>query len=154
MTNAKPEYCSRRRRADWRRSVPPSLSRRWLRRDRLSSLRSAIAQAEARAGTVSAVPLSEALAKAIERHKAAIAAFATCGNRDAAIDAAGVAERAARWELATLPCESVEEFLAKLRYLLEDERRACGEIAFFEDYGCVVVAVDAHFNPANYKEEA
>ena len=98
--------------------------------------------------------ISDALAKAIERHRVAIAAFAICGDRDAAIDAAGDAERAARWELATLPCESVEEFLAKLRYLLEDERRACGEIAFFEDYGCVVVAVDAHLNPANYKEEA
>jgi hypothetical protein len=102
---------------------------------------------------IAGAPISEALAKAIERHRAAIAAFAICGDRDAAIDAAGVAERAARWELATLPCESVEGFLAKLRYLLEDERRACGEIAFFEDYGCVVVAVDAHLNPANYKEE-
>jgi hypothetical protein len=112
-----------------------------------------VAGLPALAGANSAAPISDALAQAIERHRAALVAFDTCGDNDAEIDATGATERAARWELATLPCESLEDFFGKLRYLLEEECGVCDGIDFFENYGSVVVEVDAHFNPANYIEE-
>jgi hypothetical protein len=98
-------------------------------------------------------PLSDALTQAIARHKAARDAFLTCGDSDAAIDATGAVERAARWELSTLPCDTVNDLLGKLLYLIDDERRDWGEPEFYDSFGCVVVAVDAFLNPSDYASE-
>jgi len=100
-----------------------------------------------------AAPLSAALVQAIARHKASRDAFLTCGDSDAEINATGAIEREARWELSILPCHSVNDLLGKLRYLIDDERRDWGEPEFHESFGCVVVAVDAFLNPADYASE-
>jgi hypothetical protein len=113
----------------------------------IASLHAAIAHAEAPAPS-----MSTALAQAIERHKAAWAAFDPC-ETDAEMNAAAAVEHEAIWDLAVLPCGSVEDLLGKLRYLVEAERRLDSDLHLLVAFGSVGIAVDAHFNPADYVEE-
>jgi hypothetical protein len=94
---------------------------------------------------VAGAPMSQALAQAIQRHKAALAAFDFIGDTDAEVDAAGDVARAALFDLATLSCVSDAELIQKLRYLIEYERECLEEPSFFDAFG--PVAVDLHLNP-------
>lgn len=64
-----------------------------------------------------AAPLSDMLAQAIERHKAAWDIWWAADGDDALNAANGPANRAL-WNLAETPCASDAEFVAKLRHLL------------------------------------
>lgn len=98
------------------------------------------------AGAVSAAPMSEPLAKAIERHKVAQAAMeAAYGPEDLSRHLCD-AETAALDELAETPCLSDAEFMEKLRYLLRHETAVWGEPNMRHDFGSVLVALDTHFN--------
>ena len=114
------------------------------------SLARAIAQTEGGNAVAGSAPMSEALAQAIERHKAALAAVNMCGDSDAEIDAACEIERQALSEIVLTPCASDSELMSKLRYLIAYECRNGWPIIaeqLFEDFGSIVVAVDAHLNP-------
>jgi hypothetical protein len=118
-----------------------------------ASLRAAIAQAEsdrARAGAISAVPLSEVLARAIERHRAAWAIYEAGYDPDDE-DAFDVLVRAADGRLADLvatSCANDAELLAKLRYLHAYEKSMIrGRLFDIADHGSIPAALDVHFNP-------
>jgi hypothetical protein len=96
-----------------------------------------------------AAPLSEPLAAAIKRHKAAWAA--RCENRDDSdevVDRLCNIERDALDDLVALPVANDAELLAKLRYLLAYERELTGGTPPMNaEWLSVVVALDLHFNP-------
>lgn len=113
-----------------------------------ASLRSAIAQAEsdrARAGAI-----SDALAQAIDRHRAAWAAYEAGYDPDNE-DAFGALVSAADGSLADLvamPCANDAELLAKLRYLHAYEKSMIRGRPFdIADHGSIPAALDVHFNP-------
>jgi hypothetical protein len=117
-----------------------------------ASLRAAIAQAEgdkALAGAVSTVPLSEALAQAIERHRAAWAAYEAGYDEDNE-DAFSALVSAADGPLADLvaaSCANDSELLAKLRYLHSYEKSLIRGRPFdIADHGSIPAALDVHFN--------
>jgi hypothetical protein len=115
-----------------------------------ASLRSAIAQAETRAGAISAVPLSDALAQAIKRHRAAWETYEAGYDEDNE-DAFGALVSAADGTLADLvamPCANDADLLAKLRYLHAYEKSLIRGRPFdIADHGSIPVALDVHFNP-------
>jgi hypothetical protein len=115
-----------------------------------ASLRGAIAQAEARAGAISAVQLSEAIAQAIERHRTAWAAYEAGYDEDNE-DAFDALVRAADGPLADLiatPCANDAELLAKLRYLHAYEKSLIRGRPFdIADHGSIPAALDVHFSP-------
>jgi hypothetical protein len=102
------------------------------------------------AGTVSDLPLSEELAAAFARHKAAQAAYDACDeDDDEGHDRLYVEEFDARDDLAEAPCASDSELHAKLKYLLDLESRLEGRRPDNrDDFGSVLVAIDIHFNGA------
>ena len=118
-----------------------------------ASLRSAIAQAEgekALAGAVSAAPISDALAQAIERHRAAWAAYDAGYDEDNedAFDALVSAADGPLADLVAVPCANDAELLAKLRYLHAYEKSLIRGRPFdIADHGSIPVALDVHFNP-------
>ncbi len=115
-----------------------------------ASLRSAIAHAEARAGAISAVPLPKALAQAIERHRAAWAAYDASYDEDNedAFDALVSVADGPLADLVAVPCASDAELLAKLRYLHAYEKSLIRGRPFdIADHGSIPVALDVHFNP-------
>jgi hypothetical protein len=118
-----------------------------------ASLCSAIAQAEsekARAGAISAVPLSEALARAIERHRAAWAIYEAGydpDDEDAFEELVSAADGLLA-DLVAMPCASDAELLAKLRYLHAHEKSLIRGRPFdIANHGSIPVALDVHFNP-------
>ena len=119
------------------------------RRHMLAGLAAApVAGLPAIAGAVLAKPLSEALATAIERHKAAHAAIEADYGREDVPDDVADGEAVALWELAIAPCASDAELIVKLRYLLGYERAGALDKDFeISCDGPLPIAVDAHFNP-------
>jgi hypothetical protein len=87
---------------------------------------------------------------AIERHKAAQAAYDACdGDDDETSNRLFLEEFDARNALAETPCASVSELLAKLKYLLEHESRVEGRRPDErDDFGSILVAIDIHLNGA------
>ncbi len=118
-----------------------------------ASLRAAIAQAEsdkARSGAISAVPPSEALARAIERHRAAWEAYEAGYDEDNedAFDALVSAADGPLADLIATPCANDAELLAKLRHLHAYEKSLIRGRPFdIADHGSIPVALDVHFNP-------
>jgi hypothetical protein len=99
--------------------------------------------------TRKALPKCAALAQAIARHMAAVAAYdAVRGPEDIPknlIDA----EIDALEELAFMPCASDAEFLEKLRYLYAQQAKIWELPDNGDDYGCIVIAAACHFCPVN-----
>ncbi len=97
---------------------------------------------------VAGAPISDALAGAMERHRAANAIVeAHLGPEDVPehlVDA----ETEALWELAITPCANDRELLVKLGYLLAHEK-ACtaGGVFSLSSHGSLPIALDFHFNP-------
>ena len=96
-------------------------------------------------------PISDALAQAIERHRAAIeASDAYRGGDDKTVDRLADADYAASADLARLPVSTTEELFAKLRYLLEVEKSASdgfmidGKFDLDEKFGAICFALDLH----------
>ena len=112
----------------------------------------AAARAEARSA-IARAPVSNALSRAIERHRAANDACEACRGDDETIDRLSDAEFDARADLAALPVSSTEELFAKLRYLLEVEKSAWrglmigGDFDLSDKFGSVCLALDLHLNP-------
>jgi hypothetical protein len=100
------------------------------------------------AGAVSDLPLSEELAAAFARHRAAQAAYDACDeDDDESSNRLFVEEFDARDNLAETPCTSDSELHAKLKYLLDLESRMEGRRPDNrDDFGSVLVAIDIHFN--------
>jgi hypothetical protein len=93
-------------------------------------------------------PLSEPLAVAMERHRAAQAAVdAACGHGDLPEDVCD-REAAALYALAIAPCANDSELIVKLRYLLTCEKRCALDQTFdMSSDGSLPIALEAHFNP-------
>lgn len=115
-----------------------------------ASLRAAIAEADkGRTGAISYVPVSSALARAIERHKAAWAAYDAAYDPDDedAFDALVSAADGPLADLVAAPCANDSELLAKLRYLHAYEKSLIRGRPFdIGDHGSIPAALDVHFN--------
>ena len=97
-----------------------------------------------------ATPMSEALARAIERHRAAQAAYDAWPDRsdDENLNRFCIAAGDALSDLAETPCANDAEFLTKLRYLLAAEMHVIGEAPIGnQEYGSPLKAAYLHFNP-------
>lgn len=90
-----------------------------------------------------------ALAEAIERHRAAYAAFDACDGPDEAIAELSDIESAAIDAVALAPCEEAG-FLKKLSYLLERHKNIWGADFVFYESPSIMLALDMHFS----REEA
>jgi hypothetical protein len=97
--------------------------------------------------------LSDALAQAIDRHKAARdASDAYHGGDDGTVDRLADADFAARAVLAALPVSTTEELFAKLRYLIQVEKIAWGgwmidgNFDLDDKFGAICFAIDLHLN--------
>ena len=95
-------------------------------------------------------PLSEALAGAIERHKAAHLAYRSKPSTDYnTVDALYFALVAAWDELSLAPCASDAELLVKLKYLFRFECDFLGcRPELSDEFGNVLRALDLHLNGA------
>jgi hypothetical protein len=98
-------------------------------------------------------PISDALAQAIDRHRAAReASDAYRGADDETVDRLADADYAARADLARLPVSTTEELFAKLCYLLETEKSAWhgflieGKFDLDDKFGAICFALDLHLN--------
>ena len=93
--------------------------------------------------------MSKALAQAIERHKAARAAFdAQEDSEDGTLNRLGWAADRALEALIETPAGSDAELFTKLRYLLAHETFLAGHApSIGEGFGGVAVALDMHLNP-------
>jgi hypothetical protein len=86
------------------------------------------------------------LAQAIERHKAAQAAWDVAKDTAKGEDwpsPVRLKEDDALRDLATTPCASDAEFFEKLRYLVSPEARKYAA----PEFGPIAVAVQVHFDP-------
>jgi hypothetical protein len=97
--------------------------------------------------------ISDALAQAIKRHRAAReTSNAYRGGDDEIVDRLALAEFDARADLAALPVSTTEELFAKLRYLLEVEKSAWrgwmieGDFDLADKFGAICFALDLHLN--------
>ncbi|WP_292532275.1 hypothetical protein [Methylocystis sp.] len=97
-----------------------------------------------------AAPISEALAGAIERHKAAHLAYRSKPSPDyKTVDALYFALVAAWDELSLAPCASDAELLVKLKYLFRFECDFLGcRPELSDEFGNVLRALDLHLNGA------
>ena len=93
------------------------------------------------------MPLSEELAAAFARHKAAQASVdAACGREDLPADVCD-REAEALYALAVAPCANDSELIVKLRYLLTYEKRGALDQTFdMSSDGSLPIALEAHFN--------
>jgi hypothetical protein len=97
---------------------------------------------------IAGAPISGALARAMERHRAADAIVeAHSGPEDVPAHLVD-AETEALWELAITPCANDRELLVKLGYLLAHEKTCtAGGVFYLSNHGSLPIALDLHFNP-------
>lgn len=81
------------------------------------------AKTQSHSPAASEVQVSNPILAAIERHKAAWAAFSSDERDDAGLSDK---EDAALMELALTPCASDAEFVEKMKYMLARHDRLCG----------------------------
>jgi hypothetical protein len=94
-------------------------------------------------------PMSDALAQAVARHKAADAAMDAGPHEEDYPEQVFEEEIEALDAIALMPCASHAEFIEKLRYLPVVETRLGGPPTGRHEFGSVVLAVDCHFSPVN-----